>query len=296
VPSVFQSVMKLSPFQVGTDDTIHLMAEYSGGAYKVIVDYYTDERDTIVQLAQLCILREVEWFDDLTSVVDVTFYTLNPASESFTESRVQFLISIDGKLTPSIRVKTFPGTAIITPSVFVIVLALCVCSSFVSEFFEAIGYEVKLMEGRCQSVDPEGSVIASVGDYLTTFWNWVDMARIILFVAVSSTAINMNGVSFTECLSRHLTEGAKTTCFAGKFSILLEYDTQFKVLNSVLVMVHMIWILKYMKHKRLAVVRVFHPVFWLCLYGNPLLWRHHRGVLHHRSLLLRMLPDPAREF
>ena len=122
-------------------------------------------------------------------------------------------------------------------------------SSLLSELGEAFG----LSWSGCA----KHSVYDALSEYFSDFWNLVDLTRIVFFALALDNVLKQSAVigTVTNCLQPSLSKPTQTLCAGNKFEQITNLGESFGFLNAILVIVHIVWILKYMKHKRLAVVR-----------------------------------------
>jgi len=228
--------------------------------YFQLIDYITDTRALLFDLLKLSILKEVKWLDDLTERITATFFTYNVEYDMLAMTEVVFLKTLAGEVTPSVTVTVVPVNGLINDD-FTIALGwilMCfVASSMFSELFELIGYDVHIFQCRMEKKDPELHIMDSVLEYVADFWNVVDLSRVVCFFSMMAQMLVLdNSIStLPACLNVMHTVTIQTACLSESYADVADKFASFQLNNAFLVLIHMIWILKYMRHKRLAVVR-----------------------------------------
>jgi hypothetical protein len=153
---------------------------------------------------------------------------------------------------PQVTLNSFEAGADFKKETLVLTAIVCafMLSSLVSELLEAFG--IKNM-----SCAREGQVCDALWEYCTDFWNCLDLARILLFTMSLMTVLAQKNIirGITSCMVPTHSTSKQAECLDAKFEELITLGESFQLVSAVNVMIHIVWILKYMRHKRLAVVR-----------------------------------------
>ena len=260
---VMDGFVKSSRYLHGVSNTVHLLAQYDDyNDYNIHIDMVTDIRGAIVDLAKLGIAKELGWFDDLTAEVAVSMFTHNPESDTITSTKVTFTVSVTGQMSSEIQITTNPLTSMTSPykMALLIIVTCFMVFSLLGELFEVVGVEFDpatlSLRRTADSLD-DTSMCDSLIDYFSQAWNCLDLIRVGLWFVFLSQLMAIESLvqDLTNCTAETLSMTLAANCLTTTFDEIAEHQESMMVANALLVLIHMIWIMKYFRHKRLAVVR-----------------------------------------
>jgi len=261
---IFSNELKCGSAISADTQTYHALTAYrdledgQGSSFNILVDYRTSPVPSLMSYLFLNILKHVEWLDALTVQVEVAMITYNPNLKFLTMVVVTFDIDVAGGVSGEYEIVSFPST--LDPHdaetyfrfILEILVVIAVGASIISELRDMLG-----VQGIC-SIDT-----AQLGSHVQAWWgdgwNVVDVLRIILFVFAIilwtdiwlkidsdlTPYIGDNSITSAEQYSK--TRSAFEDC-ASTLNL-------YAVVNGFNLMVHLLWILKYMRHPRLAIVK-----------------------------------------
>jgi len=261
---VFSDELKCGNAITGDAQAYHALTPYrdlldgQGSSFNLLVDFRTSPVPSLRSYLYLDILRNVGWLDDLTVQVEVAMITYNPNLQFISEIVVTFDIDIAGRVTAEFEIDSFPYTLqphdLETGFRFALELLvmISVAMTIVSEIRDMLG-----VKGCCAINRNE--VIEKLQAWWGDGWNVIDMTRIVLFIAaifIWADLWQKIDNELTPYIGDHsittVQQYSKTrTAFTECKSLLNSYA----VVNGLNLMVHLVWILKYFRHPRLAIVR-----------------------------------------
>jgi len=230
------------------DVTYHtLMARNEMGSYRMFIDHTTDPVIALTSVLNLVLLHQAGWLDELTKVVKVEFITFNPTLDLLSLIEVTFEIDEVGAVHGDTAVFSVPYR--IGPhdalSYVRVIIEVMVCIGVALSFLSEVG-------DMCKS---GGGVVA----YLQDGWNLVDITRIVLFIVAGVYWIRIwitIDTDLSQDIGNHLVLPEVQAINTGiRFNHLQNLWETYGIVNALNLMVHLVWILKYMRHPRLAIVK-----------------------------------------
>jgi len=261
---IFSDELKCG-YAIAADDWAwHALAAYrdlddgQGSSFNVLLDYRTSPVPSLLSYLYLDIMRNVKWLDELTSKVEVALITFNPNLQLLSQIVVTFEIDVAGRVTADFVIDSVPYTLhphdLETGFRFALEILVIIATSMslCSELRDMFG-----VKGFC-TID-KSKVVAKLKHWWSDGWNLVDMMRIVLFISailIWADLWQKIDSDLTPYIGDHSITTAEQysktrTAFSECESLLYNYA----IVNSLNLMVHLVWILKYFRHPRLAIVR-----------------------------------------
>jgi len=243
---IMTGYLKCAPMFGQEDYVIHALAAFSesNNGFMTFIDFLNDDFVAYVEYLKFALLEHLPWAIASTSELEFIFTTFNPPLNVLTKTTVLVQFDTVGNMDSSVDMVTFPmefwnsfggGWGIF----FSIMCMIFVCGSIVSEIGE--------------------SIAGGFSGYFSDGYNSLDVCRILLFSVTFCFELNYAfacqaiGDVFDD--QKTLSQAAMADEVSGRIGTALAMSEAIRLLQSVNLLLHVIWILKYFRHPRLAVIR-----------------------------------------